>query len=262
MGAMKINQGPITRSNGNSPAPGGHGGAGASGGPGGRGGPRRGRGGRGFGGYHQTPHHEIKIPTGDFDFEASNKRFDKTAAVKHVQLLNGPSNAAATSNGTTVDAPVNGANASSKEGETSDNNPPKESEDGTKTEKAYNPSKSFFDNISSDAKKTAPQRSAGGAQEEGDTAARGSGEGRGRGRGGGRGRARRDEERERNVETFGEPGGIGMLGPGAYVGGYGGYRGKRRRGRGGHRGGAGGVPRVAVVCNEFLVIHGQYLTLI
>jgi protein LSM14 len=38
------------------------------------------------------------------------------------------------------------------------------------------------------------------------------------------------------VATFGEPGGIGLMGPGAYVGGYG------RRGGGGRgrRGGPGG----------------------
>ena len=41
-----------------------------------------------------------------------------------------------------------------------------------------------------------------------------------------------EEERERNVATFGEPGGIGLMGPGAYVGGYG------RRGGRGRRGGA------------------------
>lgn len=146
-------------------------------------------------------------------------------------------------------ASVNGTNNNPKEeGEISESNTPKENGDGAKTEKAYNPSKSFFDNISSDAKKLPFQRGTSGPQVDGEPTNRTEGQGRGRGRGGGRGRARRDEERDRNVETFGEPGGIGMLGPGAYVGGYGGYRGKRRRGRGGHRGGAGGAPRVAVVC--------------
>ena len=48
------------------------------------------------------------------------------------------------------------------------------------------------------------------------------------------GKSRREEEREKNVATFGEPGGVGLLGPNAYVGGYG-----RRGGpRGGRRGGA------------------------
>jgi protein LSM14 len=36
----------------------------------------------------------------------------------------------------------------------------------------------------------------------------------------GGGRNRREEERERNVATFGEPGGLGLMGPGAYVGGW------------------------------------------
>ncbi|KAJ7882866.1 Scd6-like Sm domain-containing protein [Mycena leptocephala] len=44
------------------------------------------------------------------------------------------------------------------------------------------------------------------------------------------------EERERNVATFGEPGGVGLLGPGAYVGGWGGYGGGGRRGGGRRRG--------------------------
>ena len=47
---------------------------------------------------------------------------------------------------------------------------------------------------------------------------------------------KREEERERNVATFGEPGGVGLMGPGAYVGGWGGY-GRRGGGRG-RRGGA------------------------
>ena len=41
---------------------------------------------------------------------------------------------------------------------------------------------------------------------------------------------RYQEERERNVATFGEPGGIGLMGPGAYVGGYGRRGGRGRRG--------------------------------
>ena len=45
------------------------------------------------------------------------------------------------------------------------------------------------------------------------------------------GRNRREEERERNVATFGEPGGVGLMGQGAYVGGWGGY-GRRGGGRG------------------------------
>jgi protein LSM14 len=79
--------------------------------------------------------------------------------------------------------------------------------------KAYNPGKSFFDSLSSSTQAPTP-------------AQRGTGRG---GRGGGRNR--REEERERNVATFGEPGGVGLLGPGAYVGGWGGY-GRRGSGRG------------------------------
>lgn len=91
-------------------------------------------------------------------------------------------------------------------------------EDKDKTSMAYNPKSSFFDSLTS-----------------GSNAQQGEG-GRGRGgRRGGGGRNRREEERERNVATFGEPGGIGLMGPGAYVGGWGGYG--RRGGRGGRRGG-------------------------
>ncbi|KZT71244.1 hypothetical protein DAEQUDRAFT_724180 [Daedalea quercina L-15889] len=80
-------------------------------------------------------------------------------------------------------------------------------------ESAYNPQKSFFDSLSSGS--NGP-----GADVRG---------GRGGRRGGGRNR--REEERERNVATFGEPGGVGLMGPGQYVGGWGGY-GRRGGGRG------------------------------
>ena len=82
-------------------------------------------------------------------------------------------------------------------------------------EKAYNPQSSFFDSLSSGSE---PPRSGNGSG------------GRGGRRGGGPGgRNRREEEREKNVATFGEPGGVGLMGPGAYVGGWGGY--SRRGGR-------------------------------
>ncbi|KAF9014283.1 Scd6-like Sm domain-containing protein [Cyathus striatus] len=92
-------------------------------------------------------------------------------------------------------------------------------------EGAYNPQKSFFDSLSSSASALPPVGA-------------GAGAGARRGRGGGRNR--REEERERNVATFGEPGGVGLMGPGAYVGGWGGY-GRRggRRGRGAPGGGQG-----------------------
>jgi protein LSM14 len=89
--------------------------------------------------------------------------------------------------------------------------------------KAYNPQSSFFDSLSSSTQSAPPARGGDGG--------RGGG---GRGGGGPGGRNRREEERERNVATFGEPGGVGLMGPGAYVGGWGGYgrRGTRPR-RGG-----------------------------
>lgn len=80
-------------------------------------------------------------------------------------------------------------------------------------QRAYNPGKSFFDSLSSSTQAQPP-------------AQRGTGRG---GRGGARNR--REEERERNFATFGEAGGVGLLGPGAYVGGWGGY-GRRGGGRG------------------------------
>lgn len=142
---------------------------------------------------------DLKVPTTDFDFQSSNARFDKS--------LMGPPKQ-------NKDNEKNGDDGTQGEG----------SEDGeTKEEKeevAYNPKKSFFDSLSSSASGLAQ----GGGQ----------GGGRGRGRGG---RSRREEEREKNVATFGEPGGIGLMGPGAYVGGYG------RRGGGRGRRGAPGPSR-------------------
>ncbi|KAH9843148.1 Scd6-like Sm domain-containing protein [Rhodofomes roseus] len=86
-------------------------------------------------------------------------------------------------------------------------------EEKSAEDSAYNPQKSFFDSLSSGS--NGPQADARG--------------GRGGRRGGGRNR--REEERERNVATFGEPGGVGLMGPGQYVGGWGGY-GRRGGGRG------------------------------
>ena len=87
--------------------------------------------------------------------------------------------------------------------------------------RAYNPGKSFFDSLSSSTQAQPPPQ-------------------RGSGRGGARNR--RKEERERNVATFGEPGGVGLLGPGAYVSGWGRY-GRRGGGRGRR-----GVPQGAAIC--------------
>jgi len=146
---------------------------------------------------------DLRVPATDFDFQSSNARFDKSSV-----------------------GPVKQNKEKEKNGD--DGVQGEGSEDGEVKEKekeedaAYNPKKSFFDSLSSSA--------------AGPTQGGGQGGGRGRGRGG---RSRREEEREKNVATFGEPGGIGLLGPGAYVGGYG------RRGGGGRgrRGGANGVSR-------------------
>ena len=132
---------------------------------------------------------DLKVPDTDFDFQSSNARFDKGSMGPQKQ---------------NKEKEMDGEAAVHEEG----------SEDGEAKEKeedlAYDPKKSFFDSLSSSASGLAQ----GGGQ----------GGGRGRGRGG---RSRREEEREKNVATFGEPGGIGLMGPGAYVGGYG------RRGGGG-----------------------------
>ncbi|KAF9532805.1 Scd6-like Sm domain-containing protein [Crepidotus variabilis] len=165
-----------------------------------------GRGGRrGRGGRGGGPEH-IPVPKTDFDFESSNAKFDKTAAAKSTK------------------SPVTEEVPSTTEdgGDTPAENGPKA---------AYNPKSSFFDSLSSSA--AIPSDRGGHGGDRG---------GRGRRGGGPGGRTRRDEEREKNVATFGEPGGVGLLGPGAYVGGWGGYgrRGgkPRRGGSGGPRGGA------------------------
>ena len=161
-----------------------------------RGGGRGGR--RGQGGAHEKT--EIRVPTTDFDFQSSNARFDKSALV--------PKKPTGVSGETTPD---------DKDAESVDN---KDSTkvDGGEDKGAYNPTKSFFDSLSSSAL--------------GGTDGGPGGGGRGGRRGGGRNR--REEERERNVATFGEPGGVGLMGPGAYVGGWGGHG--RRGGRGPRRG--------------------------
>ncbi|KAI0311056.1 Scd6-like Sm domain-containing protein [Amylostereum chailletii] len=150
------------------------------------------------GGGGARPKGELRVPNTDFDFASSNARFDKAA-------LGGGSGAKSP--------------ASAEEGEVADE---KEKEKEEK-EKAYNPQKSFFDSLSSSTQGLGGQ--GGGPQgHQGGFGARG-------GRGRGAGRNRREEERERNVATFGEPGGVGLMGPGAYVGGWGGY-GRRGGGRG------------------------------
>ncbi|PVG02923.1 hypothetical protein CPB86DRAFT_486500 [Serendipita vermifera] len=244
MGAMKLNNGAPSQPRGATGAASGSGstqhGRHTPRGGGGDRGSRRGRGGnRGNGHPSHQAAQELKIPTTDFDFQANNNRFVKTSIPKPQQILDGTSPDGTTP--TTADAPENATATLSNEAAVDDAaNATEKKED----EKAYNPSKSFFDNISSDlSTKKAPPKpvTAGAALGDRGPSRGGNSNGGGRGRGGGR--SRRDEERERNLETFGEPGGVGMMGPGAYVGGYGGYRGKRRRGGPGARGSRGGAPK-------------------
>ncbi|KAI5864341.1 Scd6-like Sm domain-containing protein [Durotheca rogersii] len=140
----------------------------------------RGRGARGGGPG------KVDVPSTDFDFEAGNAKFNKQDLVKEAiagSPLTDPSNGSSSEHATADDPTV----------------PP-----------AYNKTKSFFDNISSEAK----DRAENGGQKPG-------------------GREWRGEEQRKNIETFGQ---------GSVDGGYrGGYRG-RGRGRGAPRG-RGFVPR-------------------
>ncbi|KAG7087783.1 hypothetical protein E1B28_013724 [Marasmius oreades] len=179
----------------------------------------RGGGGRRGGNSHVAPK-PIHVPNTDFDFQSSNAKFDKHA-------VGGAGAKSAGADG--------GDNGSDSDGETNPSEEGEENDKGkgkVKESTAYHPQKSFFDELT-----PGPVELRGGG-----------GGGRGR-RGGGPGaRNRREEERERNVATFGEPGGVGLMGPGAYVGGWGGY-GRRGGGRGGIRGGRGrgrGGPSVGV----------------
>jgi protein LSM14 len=155
---------------------------------------------------------QITVPATDFDFQGSNAKFEK-ASRSPAPAKDDNNNANGEASGETISS---------------------EGQEGEKDQhsSAYNKSTSFFDSLSSSADALAP--GVDGGQ---------SGGGRGRRGGGNMGRNRREEERERNVATFGEPGGVGLLGPGGYVGGWGGYgrRGGRPR-RGGARGGPPAVP--------------------
>ncbi|KZT09586.1 uncharacterized protein LAESUDRAFT_722551 [Laetiporus sulphureus 93-53] len=155
-----------------------------------RSGGRRGRG-------QEPKASDLRVPTTDFDFQSSNARFDKAAL-----------------------SPRGTPKTDGEEGSEEDK------EEKEEKDTAYDPTKSFFDSLSSGSNIV-------------------SGDARGGRGGGGRrggGRNRREEERERNVATFGEPGGVGLMGPGAYVGGWGGY-GRRGGGRGRRGQTAGAVGR-------------------
>jgi protein LSM14 len=132
---------------------------------------------------------KVEVPDTDFDFESANAKFNKQDVVKEAvagsPLTEAPG-AEPTSPAVAADAPA-------------------------PVEQAYNKTRSFFDNISSEMKdrENATQK-LGGAQWRG-------------------------EETRKNIETFGQ---------GSVDGGYRGYRGGRGRGRGGrgrgYRGGRGG----------------------
>jgi len=159
-------------------------------------------------GRQQQSIEQIKVPSTDFDFESMNAKFNK-AALAHQE---------------TIVTIADGPDTESRGTPSNDSIAPEK-----KKEAAYDRQRSFFDSLSSSTS-TPLSGGPGGAGGRG-------GRRSGAGGGGSAGRNRREEERERNVATFGEPGGVGLMGPGAYVGGWGGYG---RRGGRPRRGGAGG----------------------
>lgn len=149
------------------------------------------RGGRGGRGPRSA---KVEVPATDFDFASSNAKFNKEDVVKEAIASGSPLGEAAPDGA--EDAPEAVLETTAGSGA-----PP-----------AYNKSRSFFDNISSEAK----DRAETGGHKPG-------------------GREWRGEEQRKNMETFGQ---------GSVDGGYrGGYRGRGRgrggRGRGYGRGGAG-----------------------
>ncbi|GAA5872398.1 hypothetical protein JCM16303_004506 [Sporobolomyces ruberrimus] len=163
-----------------------------------------------FGAGQQQQKTTIAVPDADFDFASSNASFQKPSA-----LPEAPTNPSAAS----TDATANG-----KSGEQDDFVVPPPAEAAPSAEASYNPSKSFFDSISSDAKTRADPFAQSAAGRHG-------------GIGGGGyngGRYDREKEREKNLEAFGESG--AHLGRGGYRRGGGGGRGRR----GGNGGGGGG----------------------
>ena len=140
----------------------------------------RGRGGRGG-------HAKIEVPDADFDFASSNAKFNKGDVVKEA-IAGSP----------LTETDVSAAVAA-----------PEPTTTETVPAEAYNRQKSFFDNISSEAK---------------DRAESGTRPG---------GREWRGEEQRKNIETFGQ---------GSVDGGHRNYRG-RGRGRGGMRGRRAGFQR-------------------
>ena len=143
--------------------------------------------GRGRGGRPASA--KVEVPESDFDFDQANAKFNKQEIVKEAIAGGSPMNEVP--EGITPEVPE----------------PTAASGD---VPVAYNKSRSFFDNISSEAR----ERSENGGQKPG-------------------GREWRGEEQRKNMETFGQ---------GSVDGGYRNYRG---RGRGRGRGGRGGFNRGA-----------------
>lgn len=137
---------------------------------------------------------KVEVPDADFDFAQSNAKFNKEDVVKEA-IAGSPASEAPAVPVTEGSEPLEGA-----------------------VPVAYNKSRSFFDNISSEARERAENH----GQKPG-------------------GREWRGEEQRRNMETFGQ---------GSVDGGYRNYRGRGRGGRGNrgsrggfNRGGRGGPPR-------------------
>ncbi len=150
----------------------------------------RGRGG-GFGGYRST---KVEVPDAEFDFASANAKFNKEDVVKE-GIAGGEAEAPAAE----ADAADDGSAAGTAGGEA----------DAGDVPVAYSKTRSFFDNISSEAK----DRAAANGQRAG-------------------GREWRGEEQRKNMETFGQ----GSVDGGSYRG----YRGRGRgRGRGYGRGRGG-----------------------
>lgn len=128
---------------------------------------------------------KIDVPDADFDFQMANAKFNKQDLVKEA-IAGSPLGEVTNGNLSEAPEPVGESTAP----------------------QAYNKTRSFFDNISSESK----DRAEGGSQKPG-------------------GREWRGEEQRKNMETFGQ---------GSVDGGYRNYRGRGRgRGRGGSRGGRG-----------------------
>ncbi|GKT47205.1 protein sum2 [Colletotrichum spaethianum] len=145
-------------------------------------------GGRGRGRGGRQGQAKVEVPDADFDFAQANAKFNKDDLVK--EAIAGSPLGETPNNGPAIEAPAP---------EVTGTNPPV----------AYNKTRSFFDNISSEAKDRADNN----GQKPG-------------------GREWRGEEQRKNMETFGQ---------GSVDGGYRGYRGRGRgRGRGGFGGRGGG----------------------